>query len=502
MILPSRPLRISRRRLLATGAGAIVASGLPLPAFSQAAARPVFTHGVQSGDVDAASGMVWTRVDRPARVMMEYATTESFRDPVRLPPVTALPDSDLAVKRLIEGLPSDQDVFYRLVAADLSDINLALGADRRPLPHRAGLAPLGPLRLVGRHRRPGLGDRRRGHEDLRDDGRARPRLLHPLGRRHLRRRPVDRRGRARRRLDLAEPRAARREAQGRRNPRRVPRAVEVQPHGRAHAGHGRAGADVLPVGRPRGAQQLVGVAGPDRRRPLRREVGAPARRPRQPRLPRDDADPLRPGRARPGLPQDRLRAAARRVLRRPALVPRPEHRAGGGRAHRRDPHPRRRPDRLAEARARDVARHLEGDRRRHADRPDHLGRSRRGRVRGGLRRRRRPAARARARDRRAPAPHPDRRHRQHRLADGRRALHRRDPLRPGQGRGSRSSRRSGSSSPARCTPAASARTRSTPPSGRRSASARRRRPSRATTCRRAPASSSSGSSTSTAPPGR
>ena len=124
MILPSRPLRISRRRLLATGAGAIVASGLPLPAFSQAAARPVFTHGVQSGDVDAASGMVWTRVDRPARVMMEYATTESFRDPVRLPPVTALPDSDLAVKRLIEGLPSDQDVFYRLVAADLSDINL------------------------------------------------------------------------------------------------------------------------------------------------------------------------------------------------------------------------------------------------------------------------------------------------------------------------------------------------------------------------------------------
>ena len=173
MILPSRPLRISRRRLLATGAGAIVASGLPLPAFSQAAARPVFTHGVQSGDVDAASGMVWTRVDRPARVMMEYATTESFRDPVRLPPVTALPDSDLAVKRLIEGLPSDQDVFYRLVAADLSDINLVSEPIVGRFRTAPAVAPLGPLRLVGRHRRPGLGDRRRGHEDLRDDGRAR-----------------------------------------------------------------------------------------------------------------------------------------------------------------------------------------------------------------------------------------------------------------------------------------------------------------------------------------
>ena len=86
MILPSRPLRISRRRLLATGAGAGVASGLPLPAFSRAAARPVFTHGVQSGDVDAGSGMIWTRLDRPARVMIEYATTESFADPVRLRP--------------------------------------------------------------------------------------------------------------------------------------------------------------------------------------------------------------------------------------------------------------------------------------------------------------------------------------------------------------------------------------------------------------------------------
>ena len=55
-----------------------------------------------------------------------------------------------------------------------------------------------------------------------------------------------------------------------------------------------------------------------------REVGAAARRPRRPRLPRDDADPLHPGRAGPGLPQDRLRAAARRLLRRPALLSRRE----------------------------------------------------------------------------------------------------------------------------------------------------------------------------------
>ncbi|MCB1403025.1 MAG: alkaline phosphatase D family protein, partial [Rhodobacteraceae bacterium] len=75
-------------------------------------------------DVGAASGMVWGRVDRPARVMVEYATTESFRDAVRLPPVDALPGSDFAVKRRLEGMPAGQDIFYRLVAADLAEPGL------------------------------------------------------------------------------------------------------------------------------------------------------------------------------------------------------------------------------------------------------------------------------------------------------------------------------------------------------------------------------------------
>ncbi len=59
-----------------------------------------------------------------AEIMLE-------RDPVRgiavlrvaAPPMNALPESDFAAKRLIENLPSDQDIFYRFSAADLSDIN-------------------------------------------------------------------------------------------------------------------------------------------------------------------------------------------------------------------------------------------------------------------------------------------------------------------------------------------------------------------------------------------
>ncbi len=116
-------IRPSRRAILAGGTA--FAAGLALPAISRASSRPVFTHGVQSGDVDTVSGMIWTRTDRPARVMMEVSTTESFANPVALAPLDATPASDQAIKRLIVGLPSDQDIFYRFVAHDLNDINAA-----------------------------------------------------------------------------------------------------------------------------------------------------------------------------------------------------------------------------------------------------------------------------------------------------------------------------------------------------------------------------------------
>ncbi|MGH8431361.1 MAG: alkaline phosphatase D family protein, partial [Solimonas sp.] len=90
---------------------------------SRAAARPVISHGVQSGDIDQTSGIVWARSDRPARLHIEIATTENFADARKLKPVTALPGNDLAAKRLVTGLPSDQTIFYRLRFADLTDVN-------------------------------------------------------------------------------------------------------------------------------------------------------------------------------------------------------------------------------------------------------------------------------------------------------------------------------------------------------------------------------------------
>ncbi|RRH94662.1 alkaline phosphatase [Mesorhizobium tamadayense] len=118
-------LSLTRRAFVtsASAFGLVGASGLALPYYSRASQRPAFTHGVQSGDVDATSGMVWTRTDRPARVMYEVSTTESFADAVKLAPLDTSPASDYTVKRLLTDLASDQDIFYRMVAADLSDIN-------------------------------------------------------------------------------------------------------------------------------------------------------------------------------------------------------------------------------------------------------------------------------------------------------------------------------------------------------------------------------------------
>ncbi|MCC2112071.1 MAG: PhoD-like phosphatase N-terminal domain-containing protein, partial [Hyphomicrobiales bacterium] len=123
----SKLLATTRRGFLASaGATAFMAaSGLAVPYYSRANTRPMFTHGVQSGDIGMNSGVVWTRTDRPARVMFEVATNESFSNVVKLPPLDALPESDFTVKRLLTDLAGEQDIFYRLTAVDLTDANAA-----------------------------------------------------------------------------------------------------------------------------------------------------------------------------------------------------------------------------------------------------------------------------------------------------------------------------------------------------------------------------------------
>lgn len=116
----------SRRQLLKSclATGCLTASAtVAMPFLSRAASRPEITHGVQSGDIGQGSGMIWARGDRPSRMMVEVSTTESFKESLKLPPLDALPEGDFAVKRLLQDLPADQDIFYRVAFQDLSDVN-------------------------------------------------------------------------------------------------------------------------------------------------------------------------------------------------------------------------------------------------------------------------------------------------------------------------------------------------------------------------------------------
>ena len=114
---------LTRRALLKTASAtaAITAlGGIARPSLSFAPDRPQITHGVQSGDVSGGSGMVWARADRPSRMLVEVATTDSFRDVRSGVFIDALPESDFTAKALIEDLPPGQDIFYRISFQDLA----------------------------------------------------------------------------------------------------------------------------------------------------------------------------------------------------------------------------------------------------------------------------------------------------------------------------------------------------------------------------------------------
>jgi len=129
---------LSRRRFLAgTAATGIVA--VAAPRISRAAARPLVTHGVQSGDVGFDRAVLWSRTDRAANAVFEWSVTESFKDAHALPKIAALPESDFTVKLLATDLPADQEIFYRVTFQDLVDSSVT----SEPLTGHFRTAPLG-----------------------------------------------------------------------------------------------------------------------------------------------------------------------------------------------------------------------------------------------------------------------------------------------------------------------------------------------------------------------
>jgi alkaline phosphatase D len=84
--------------------------------------RPTVPQGVAAGDVTSDRAIIWSRTDRPARMFVEYSTTEKFTSPLRQAGAAALDTSDYTARTVLRDLPAGQRIFYRVLFQDLSDL--------------------------------------------------------------------------------------------------------------------------------------------------------------------------------------------------------------------------------------------------------------------------------------------------------------------------------------------------------------------------------------------
>ncbi|SCZ65856.1 MULTISPECIES: alkaline phosphatase D family protein [unclassified Pseudomonas] len=109
---------LGRRRIMQ-----IAGAGLLLPSLAPAVIasvkdRPQLTDGVQSGDLLGDKAMIWSRSDRPARMVVEWDTRSMFSNPRRFISPLADARTDFTARVELTGLPANQAIFYRVTFED------------------------------------------------------------------------------------------------------------------------------------------------------------------------------------------------------------------------------------------------------------------------------------------------------------------------------------------------------------------------------------------------
>jgi alkaline phosphatase D len=113
-------MTLTRRRFLQAGAAAgaslVVAPGRA-PAHIRS--RPVLTHGIQSGEVGANTGVVWARADRPSRMLVQVLGRPEWHRPRWIAGPVLGPGTDFTGRVALRGLEPGQTVDYRVALQDL-----------------------------------------------------------------------------------------------------------------------------------------------------------------------------------------------------------------------------------------------------------------------------------------------------------------------------------------------------------------------------------------------
>ncbi len=87
----------------------------------QDGARPAIPFGVSSGDVTRDRAIIWSRTDRPSRMLVEWSTTESFQNVRRVRGPNTTEAAAFTARVDLAGLPPGQRIFYRVQFEDLTD---------------------------------------------------------------------------------------------------------------------------------------------------------------------------------------------------------------------------------------------------------------------------------------------------------------------------------------------------------------------------------------------
>lgn len=82
---------------------------------------PLMEQGIQIGDLAPGRAMIWSRADRPARMMVEYAFNQQFTNATTIRGPYAMEDSDFTARQDLVDLPEGRDVFVKVWFEDLTN---------------------------------------------------------------------------------------------------------------------------------------------------------------------------------------------------------------------------------------------------------------------------------------------------------------------------------------------------------------------------------------------
>lgn len=102
-----------------TGIGGILYSKQAPAVIASDATRPMANWGLQIGDVIDDRAIVWSRADRPARMIVEWSLDETFKRSKKIRGPHALDETDFTSRLDLTHLPADSEVFVRVSYQDL-----------------------------------------------------------------------------------------------------------------------------------------------------------------------------------------------------------------------------------------------------------------------------------------------------------------------------------------------------------------------------------------------